>query len=274
MVQSRLARTALMVAAGFTLAFLYAPIAVLALYAFNRSRVQRWPIEGLSLQWFGRALSNDGARAALLTSVRVGLGATLVALVLGSLAAFAVQRHRFFGRDTVSFLLVIPIALPGIVTGMALNATFSQAPLLGGVPFGTFTIIVGHATFCMVIVFNNVAARLRRTARNLEEASLDLGADPVQTFRFVTFPAVRTALLAGALLAFALSFDEVIVTTFTVGDDPTLPIWILRNYSRPNQGPIVNAVGVIAILLSIIPVYLAQRLTGSESVRSGGTLAR
>jgi putative spermidine/putrescine transport system permease protein len=274
MVQSRLARIALRVAAGFTLAFLYAPIAVLALYAFNRSRVQRWPIEGLSLQWFGQALANDGARAALLTSVRVGLGATLVALVLGSLAAFAVQRYRFFGRDTVSFLLVIPIALPGIVTGMALNATFSQAPLLGGVPFGTFTIIVGHATFCMVIVFNNVAARLRRTARNLEEASLDLGADPAQTFRFVTFPAVRTALLAGALLAFALSFDEVIVTTFTVGDDPTLPIWILRNYSRPNQGPIVNAVGVIAILLSIIPVYLAQRLTGSESVRSGGTLAR
>ena len=274
MVQSRLARIALRVAAGLTLAFLYAPIAVLTLYAFNRSRVQRWPVEGLSLQWFGRALSNPGARAALLTSVRVGLGATLIALVLGSLAAFAVQRYRFFGRDTISFLVVIPIALPGIVTGMALNATFSQAPLLGGLPFGLFTIIVGHATFCMVIVFNNVAARLRRTARNLEEASLDLGADPVQTFRFVTFPAVRTALLAGALLAFALSFDEVIVTTFTVGDEPTLPIWILRNYSRPNQGPIVNAVGVIAILLSIVPVYLAQRLTGSESVRSGGTLAR
>ena len=274
MVQSRLARIALRVAAGLTLAFLYAPIAVLTLYAFNRSRVQRWPVEGLSLQWFGRALSNPGARAALLTSVRVGLGATLIALVLGSLAAFAVQRYRFFGRDTISFLVVIPIALPGIVTGMALNATFSQAPLLGGLPFGLFTIVVGHATFCMVIVFNNVAARLRRTARNLEEASLDLGADPVQTFRFVTFPAVRTALLAGALLAFALSFDEVIVTTFTVGDEPTLPIWILRNYSRPNQGPIVNAVGVIAILLSIVPVYLAQRLTGSESVRSGGTLAR
>src|SRR6266545_4883036 len=209
MVQSRLARIALRVAAGFTVAFLYAPIVVLALYAFNRSRVQRWPIDGLSLQWFGRALTNEGARAALLTSVRVGLGATLIALVLGSLAAFAVQRYRFFGRETISFLVVIPIALPGIVTGMALNATFSQAPLLAGAPF-----------------------------------------------------------------AFALSFDEVIVTTFTVGDDPTLPIWILRNYSRPNQGPIVNAVGVIAILLSIVPVYLAQRLTGSESVRSGGTLAR
>jgi putative spermidine/putrescine transport system permease protein len=273
MIQSRLARAALRAGTAVTLGFLYAPIAVLALYAFNRSRVQRWPIDGLSLQWFGRALSNSGARAALLTSVKVGLGATLIALVLGSLAAFAVQRYRFFGRETISFLVVIPIALPGIVTGMALNATFSQAPLLGGVPFGLFTIIVGHATFCMVLVFNNVVARLRRTSRSLEEASLDLGADPWQTFRYVTFPAVRTALLAGALLAFALSFDEVIVTTFTVGDDLTLPIWILRNYSRPNQGPIVNAVGVIAILLSIIPVYLAQRLTGSDSVRQS-TVAR
>jgi putative spermidine/putrescine transport system permease protein len=267
MIQSRLARLVLRFGTGVTLAFLYTPIVVLALYAFNRSRVQRWPIDGLSLQWFGRALSNAGARAAILTSVKVGLGATLIALLLGTLAAFAVQRYRFFGRDTISFLVVIPIALPGIVTGMALNVTFSQSPVLGGIPFGLFTIIVGHATFCVVIVFNNVVARLRRTSRNLEEASLDLGADPWQTFRF------RTALLAGGLLAFALSFDEVIVTTFTVGDDLTLPIWILRNYSRPNQGPIVNAVGVIAILLSIIPVYLAQRLTGSDSVRDS-TLAR
>jgi putative spermidine/putrescine transport system permease protein len=273
MVQSRLARLALRLGTAFTLVFLYAPIAILGLYAFNRSRVQRWPIDGLSLQWFGRALSNAGARAAILTSVKAGLGATLIALVLGSLAAFAVHRYRFFGRETISFLVVIPIALPGIVTGMALNATFSQAPVLGGIPFGLFTIIVGHATFCMVLVFNNVVARLRRTSRNLEEASLDLGADPWQTFRFVTFPAVRTAPLAGALLAFAPRFDEVTVTTFTVGDDLTLPIWILRNYSRPNQGPIVNAVGVIAILLSIIPVYLAQRLTGSDSVRDS-TLAR
>src|SRR5919197_1391078 len=266
MVQSRLARIALRVAAGLTLAFLYAPIVVLTLYAFNRSRVQRWPIEGLSPQWFGRALANDGARAALLTSVRVGLGATLIALVLGSLAAFAVQRYRFFGRDTISFLVVIPIALPGIVTGMALNATFSQAPLLGGVPFGTFTIIVGHATFCMVIVFNNVAARLRRTARNLEEASLDLGADAVQTFRFVTFPAVRTALLAGALLAFALSFDEVIVTTFTAGAEQTLPIWILTNLSRPNQLPIVNVVGVAVIALPTIANDLGGGLAGQQWV--------
>src|SRR4030095_714106 len=255
------------------LSSLYTAIVVLALYAFNRSRVQRWPIDGLSLQWFGRALSNAGARAAILTSVKVGLGATLIALLLGTLAAFAVQRYRFFGRDTLLFLVGIATALPRIVAGMALNVTFSQSPVLGGIPFGLFTIIVGHATFCVVIVFNNVVARLRRTSRTLEEASLDLGADPWQTFRFVTFPAVRTALLAGGVFAFALSFGEVIVITFTVGDDLTLPIWILRNYSRPNQGPILNAVGVIAILLSIIPVYLSKRLTGSDSVRDS-TLAR
>src|SRR5919198_3589463 len=170
MVQSRLARIALRVAAGFTLAFLYAPIVVLTLYAFNRSRVQRWPVEGLSLQWFGRALSNPGARAALLTSVRVGLGATLIALVLGSLAAFAVARYRFFGRDTISFLVVIPIALPGIATGMALNSAFREAPVIGGIKFGILTIAIGHATFCIVVVYNNVLARLRRTSRNLEEA--------------------------------------------------------------------------------------------------------
>jgi putative spermidine/putrescine transport system permease protein len=266
-------RWALRIGTAITLAFIYVPLMVIAVYAFNESRSQSWPIEGFTLEWFDRALNNPGVRDALWTSLKAGLGATAIAIVLGTLAAMAVARHRFFGRDTISFLVILPIALPGIVTGMALNVTFSQAPVLGGIPFGLFTIIVGHATFCVVLVFNNVVARLRRTSRNLEEASLDLGADPWQTFRFVTFPAIRTALLAGGLLAFALSFDEVIVTTFTVGDDLTLPIWILRNYSRPNQGPIVNAVGVIAILLSIIPVYLAQRLTGSDSVRDS-TLAR
>jgi putative spermidine/putrescine transport system permease protein len=171
MIQSRLARLVLRFGTGVTLAFLYVPIVVLALYAFNRSRVQRWPIDGLSLQWFGRALSNAGARAAILTSVKVGLGATLIALLLGTLAAFAVQRYRFFGRDTISFLVVIPIALPGIVTGMALNVTFSQSPVLGGIPFGLFTIIVGHATFCVVIVFNNVVYANVGVAGNLPLAA-------------------------------------------------------------------------------------------------------
>ncbi len=262
MIHSRSLRMLLRGGTALTLLFIYFPLFVLGLYAFNRSRIQRWPIDGLSMRWVEAALNSPGAREALFTSLKVGLIATAVALLLGSLAAFGVARYNFFGRDAVSFLVVIPIALPGIATGMALNSAFREAPLIGGVEFGTMTIAIGHATFCIVVVYNNVLARLRRTSRNLEEASADLGATPVQTFRFVTFPAIRSALLAGGLLAFALSFDEIIVTTFTTGGGvKTLPIWIFQNYSRPNQGPIVNAVGLFAILLSIIPVYLAQRLT-------------
>ena len=240
-----------------TLVFVYTPIVVIALYAFNESRIQAWPIDGLTLEWFDRALHNPGVRDALLLSLKAALGATILALILGTLASLAVARYRFFGRETISFLVILPIALPGIVTGMALNATFNTT----GIPFGLLTIVVGHATFCIVVVYNNAVARLRRTSQHLEEASADLGADTWQTFRYVTFPQLRSALLAGALLAFALSFDEVIVTTFTAGPDQTLPIWILSNLSRPNQLPVVNVVAVILILLSTIPVYLATRLT-------------
>jgi putative spermidine/putrescine transport system permease protein len=268
MVHSKTLRVLLRTGTGLTLAFIYFPLAVLALYAFNRSRIQRWPIDGLSTQWIEAAWNNPGARQALTTSVKVGLMATAVALVLGSLAAFAVARYRFFGRDTVSFLVVIPIALPGIATGMALNSAFREAPVIGGVEFGTLTIAIGHATFCIVVVYNNVLARLRRLSGNIEEASADLGANPLQTFRYVTFPSIRTALLAGALLSFALSFDEIIVTIFTSGPVRTLPIWIFQNYSRPNQGPIVNAVGLFAVLLSVVPVYIAQRLTEDEAMTS------
>jgi putative spermidine/putrescine transport system permease protein len=197
-------------------------------------------------------------REAFWTSIKAGLGATAIALVLGTLASLAVSRYRFFGRDTISFLIVLPIALPGIVTGMALNATFTQVL---GVDLSLFTVIVGHATFCIVVVFNNAVARLRRSGTSLEEASMDLGANGWTTFRFVTFPTLRTALVAGGLLAFALSLDEIIVTTFTIGQQETLPIWIFSNYARPNQLPIVNVVGLGVIILSIIPVYLANRLS-------------
>jgi putative spermidine/putrescine transport system permease protein len=251
------AKWLLRVGTGLTLLFVYTPIVVIALYAFNESRIQAWPIEGLTLEWFDRALHNPGARDALMLSMKAAVGATILALVLGTLASLAVARYRFFGRETISFLVILPIALPGIVTGMALNATFNTA----GVTLGLVTIVVGHATFCIVVVYNNAVARLRRTSQHLEEASADLGADTWQTFRYVTFPQLRSALLAGALLAFALSFDEVIVTTFTAGPDQTLPIWILGNLSRPNQLPVVNVVAVFLILLSTIPVYLATRLT-------------
>jgi putative spermidine/putrescine transport system permease protein len=268
---SRKARALHWTGTGLTLAFIYFPLAIIALYAFNSSRIQRWPIDGLSFKWIDAAYHNPGARDALGTSVKVALMATAVALVLGSLAAFAVARYDFFGRDAISFLVVVPIAMPGIVTGMALNSAFREAPLIGGVNLGLLTIVISHATFCIVLVYNNVVARLRRMSGNLEEASADLGADPLQTFRYVTFPTIRSALLAGGLLAFALSFDEIIVTIFTAGSVETLPIWILHNYSRPNQGPIVNAVGLFAILLSIIPVYIAQRLTEGEDIARSST---
>jgi len=271
-------RLALRIATGFVLAFIYVPIAVIVLYAFNSNRTQRWPLDGYTLDWFGKAVDNPGVRDALLTSLKAGVGATAIALLLGTMAAIAVSRYEFFGRDAVSFLVILPIALPGIVTGMALNATFREVLEPFGIGLGLFTVIVGHATFCIVVIYNNVIARLRRTSGSFEEASADLGADTWTTFRLVTLPALRSAIVAGALLAFALSFDEVIVTTFTAGQQQTLPIWILTNLSRPNQLPIVNVVGVLVILLSAIPVYLAHRLTvdregDSAAVAPAGAVA-
>jgi putative spermidine/putrescine transport system permease protein len=257
---------------ALTLVFVYVPLAIIALYAFNSSRIQAWPIDGFTLDWFERALHNQGARDALWVSIKAALGATLVALVLGTLASLAVARYHFFGRETISFFIILPIALPGIVTGMALNATFNTV----GLSLGLLTIVIGHATFCIVLIYNNAVARLRRVSEHLEEASADLGADSWQTFRYITFPQLRSALLAGALLAFALSFDEVIVTTFTAGPNFTLPIWILNNLSRPNQLPVVNVVAVFLILLSTIPGYLATRLsrdTGAVAPTAGGAQA-
>lgn len=254
-------------AAVAVLAFLYLPILTIVLYSFNADRAQTWPIKELTTHWFGDAIANQAIRDALGLSLQTAIGATLIALLLGTLAAFAVQRFRFFGRETVSFVLLLPIALPGIVTGMALNATYNTI----GIPFSVLTIVVGHATFCVVTVYNNVIARLRRSSRSIEEASMDLGADTWQTFRYVTLPVIATALLAGGLLAFALSFDEVIVTTFTAGTQQTLPIWILSNLKLPNQRPLVNVVAVGMILLSAIPVYLAQRVANDSGATAGRT---
>jgi len=260
-VTPRLGRIAIRLATLGVLGFLYIPIAVIALYAFNESRAQTWPIENFTTDWFGVAFENEDLRDALGLSIQVGLLATAVAIVLGTLAALALHRFTFFGRDAISFLFVLPLALPGIVTGMALSATIDAS----GVGFSAFTIAVGHATFCIVIVFNNVIARLRRSSRSIEEASMDLGADAWQTFRYVTFPMVRTALLAGGLLAFALSFDEVVVTRFTAGTESTLPIWIFTTLFKPTQRPIVNVAALLVIIISIVPVYLAQRLSSDTT---------
>ena len=261
-------RIALRIATGITLAFIYIPIGVIVLYSFNAGLVPKWPPEGLTIDWYVKALSDEGVRSALTNSLQAAVGATAVALVLGSLLSFAVHRFRFFGRETVSFLVILPIALPGIVTGIALNTAFRTI----GFDLGLITIIIGHATFCIVVVFNNVIARLRRTARSAEEASMDLGADTGQTFRYVTLPVIGTALAAGALLAFALSFDEIIVTTFVSGaGTQTLPIWIFSNYQRTGQVPLVNVAAVIVLVLSIIPVYLAQRISASAGGVAGST---
>ncbi|TMC90777.1 MAG: ABC transporter permease [Chloroflexi bacterium] len=245
----------------FVLLFLYLPILIIFLYAFNPERSQAWPLPGFSTRWLVATWNNIEVRGALITSLKAGLGATTLALALGSLAAFAVHRFRFFGRETVSFFLILPLALPGIVTGMALNSAINIGGQLIGLSFSLWTIIIGHATFCVVVVYNNVIARLRRTSGSLFEASSDLGADGWQTFRYVTLPNIATALLAGGLLAFALSFDEIIVTNFTSGAEITLPKWIFNNLRLPNQRPVVNVVAVVVILASFIPVYIAQRIT-------------
>lgn len=264
---SRKAQALLRVVVGLGMAFIYIPLIVIGIYAFNSSKILKWPPPGLTLNWFQKAFESESARESLLTSVEAGLLATAIALLLGTLAALAVARHRFFGRETISFLVILPIALPGIVTGVALSNTFTQVL---GIPLSLLTVVVGHATFCIVVIYNNVVARLRRTSGSFEEASADLGASTWQTFRFVTFPSMKTALAAGALLAFALSFDEIIVTTFTIGaGEETLPIWIFRNLFRPKELPIVDAIAVIVILISIIPVYVAHRLSSEE----GGTAA-
>jgi putative spermidine/putrescine transport system permease protein len=271
---TRLTRIALGVWAALVVLFLILPIVLIIVYAFNPSNVQSWPLKGLSTKWFGDTWNNESMRQALWLSVRAGLITSAIAIVLGSMAAFAVHRFRFFGREIVSFVLVLPIALPGIITGMALNSFFS----FGAINLSLLTIVVGHATFCIVIVYNNVIARLRRTQSSLLEASMDLGADGWQTFRFVTMPIISTALVAGSLLAFALSFDEVIVTTFTAGAQNTLPLWIFGNIRLGQSLPEVNVVVLFVIAITIIPVTLAQRLTRDTGVvratpRGGGGAA-
>jgi putative spermidine/putrescine transport system permease protein len=248
--------------AALVLLFLFIPILLIFFYAFNTSNIESWPIPGLTTKWFGATWNDPNVRTALLLSVQAGLAATAIALVLGSCAAFAINRASFFGRDAVSLLFVLPLALPGIITGIALNAFFS----FGGVTLSIWTIIVGHATFCMVVVYNNVLARLRRTQGSLIEAAMDLGANGFQVFRDVTLPLISTAVVAGAMLAFALSFDEVIVTTFTAGAQTTLPIWIFGAIRLGQRLPEVNVVVSFVILVTVVPVIIAARLTGGSGV--------
>ena len=253
---------------ALVLAFLYLPLTIIVVLSFNTVSSLSWPPRGFTVHWWQLALHSTGARDALIVSLKTALGATVISLLLGLLAALAFHRFRFFGRESLNLMIVLPIALPGIVTGIALNAAFRQA----GFEFGLMTLIIAHSTFCIVVLYNNVLARFRRLSPNLEEASADLGANLFQTFRFITFPLLRTAMLAGGLLAFGLSFDEIVVTTFTAGAGlETLPLWIFRNLSRGQQQPIVTVVASVVMLMSLIPVWVAMRLTTDDGPVTGGT---
>jgi putative spermidine/putrescine transport system permease protein len=265
MIEGRWTRVLLRVWAVGVMLFLFVPIATIILYAFNKSNVQSWPIKGLSTKWVSVAWHDSQVRSALILSVKAGLLATVVALLLGSAAAFGVHRFRFFGREGISLLLVLPLALPGIITGIALNSAFQFV----GIQLSLLTIVIGHATFCIVIVYNNVIARLRRTSGSFLEASADLGAHGWFTFRTITVPMLSTALISGALLAFALSFDEVIVTTFTAGAQNTLPLWIFGAIRLGQQLPEVNVVVGAVLLLTVIPVAVAVKLSGAGTVTRG-----
>ncbi len=263
----RRAPLALKLAAAAGLAFLHVPLALIIVYAFNTdSKSFRFPPAGFTLEWFAVAWGRDDIWQAIGLSVRIGFTATAIALVLGTLAAAAIYRCRVFGREAVSLLFILPIALPGIITGISLRSAIH----LAGIPFSFWTIVIGHATFCVVVVYNNVLARFRRTAHSQIEASMDLGADAFQTFRYIVLPNIATALLAGGMLAFALSFDEVIVTTFTSGQQTTLPIWMLTELVRPRARPVTNVVAVFVIMVTFVPILAAYYLTrGSHDIATG-----
>ncbi|BDW87734.1 ABC transporter permease [Thalassospira sp. A40-3] len=258
----------LKLAAGLGLAFMHLPIALIFVYAFTtEDKSYQWPPPGFTLKWLEVTWNRPDVWEALKLSLQTATISTLIAMVLGTLCAAAVSRTKFFGRETISLLVILPIALPGIITGIALRSAFSIADI----PFSIWTIILGHATFCVVVVYNNAVARFRRTSGSLVEASMDLGANSFQTFRHVILPNIGTALLAGGMLAFALSFDEVIVTTFTAGQQSTLPIWMLEELVRPRQRPVTNVVAMVVVLVTVLPILAAYYLTrdGDQVAGSG-----
>jgi putative spermidine/putrescine transport system permease protein len=259
---------ALKVAAGAGLLFMHLPILLIFVYAFTtEDKTYQWPPPGFTLKWFAVTWGRPDVWAAMTLSLRVACVSTVIALFLGTLCAAAVSRTKFFGRETISLLVILPIALPGIITGIALRSAFN----LADIPFSFWTIVLGHATFCVVVVYNNALARFRRTSGSLVEASMDLGADGIQTFRYVVLPNIATALLAGGMLAFALSFDEVIVTTFTAGQQSTLPIWMLEELVRPRQRPVTNVVAMAVVIITFLPILAAYYLTrGGDDTRGHG----
>lgn len=258
----------LKIAAGFGLAFMHLPILLIFVYAFTtEDKSYQWPPPGFTLKWFAVTWGRADVWEAMALSLKVASISTVIALVLGTLCAAAVSRAKFFGREMISLLVILPIALPGIITGISLRSAFN----LADIPFSFWTIVLGHATFCVVVVYNNAVARFRRVSGSLVEASMDLGANSFQTFRYVILPNISTALLAGGMLAFALSFDEVIVTTFTAGQQQTLPIWMLEELVRPRERPVTNVVAMVVVLVTFLPILGAYYLTkGTDTVAGQG----
>ena len=252
----------------FGFLFIYIPIVIIFLYAFTTDeKTFQFPLPGFTLKWFAVSLDRADVWAAMFLSLKVAFFSTLIALFLGTLGAYAIYRTDFFGKETISFLVILPIALPGIITGIALRSALNVMDI----PFSTWTIVIAHGTFCIVTVYNNVIARLRRTSYNLIEASLDLGANSLQTFIKIVLPNIASSLVAGAMLSFALSFDEVIVTTFTSGQQQTIPIWMLTEFIRPRQRPVTNVVAVYVVMITTIPILLAYFLTEGKDQTSGGS---
>ena len=250
------------------LLFLHIPLLLIILYAFTtEDKSYQFPPPGYTLKWFEIVLNRQDIWSAVALSMRIAIISTFFAIILGTLAAGALYKKSFFGKNSITILIILPIALPGIITGISLRSTFGVM----GIPFSTWTIIIGHATFCMVVVYNNVVARLRRTSPNLIQASMDLGANNLQTFFYVILPNMGTAILAGGMLAFALSFDEVIVTTFTAGQQTTLPIWMFSELVRPRQRPITNVVAVFIMFITFIPIVFASYVASKTSESEGST---
>ncbi|SVB96660.1 uncharacterized protein METZ01_LOCUS249514 [marine metagenome] len=252
--------------AVFGILYLNVPLFFIILYAFTTEDTSyQFPPPGYTLKWFKIVLGREDIWNAVQLSLKIACLSTLIAIVFGTLAAAALYKRSFFGRETITLLIILPIALPGIITGISLRSAYGFA----GIPFSSLTIIIGHATFCMVVVYNNVVARLRRSSPSLIEASMDLGANNFQTFRYVILPNLSTAILAGGMLAFALSFDEVIVTTFTAGQQTTLPIWMLTELIRPRQRPVTNVVAVFIICITFVPILIAYYLTRDHDSADG-----
>ncbi len=256
--------TGLGAAALCVLAFLYAPIATLMIFSFNSNPITRLPLEDFTLDWYAKALSNPDLMTALLNSVIVGLAAVAICLVIGIPTALALDHYDFPGKTVFRRLVILPITLPGLITGVSM-LTFFRAT---GVDLSIWTVIIGHGTALTAIVVTNVFARLQRFDRRIEEASADLGAKPWETFRHITLPNIRSAIIGSSLISFTLSFDEIPVTFFLTGRDNTLPMYIW-SVIRRGITPEINAIGTIIVVVSIALILISVFLMYSKTDKTG-----